>query len=254
MEGNAIAKEIAELINQVRKDPKGFAAHVQKRLDSYEGSNFVDNSGVKYRSQEGKDVCNEALVACESNSGVPELILEEGLCKCAQDHSDDLAQSGETGHVGSDGCNMGKRLEKYGQWSGKVGECIAVQSNTALDIVLQWLIDDGVKSRGDRKTIFSKDFTKFGVGYNPDHKAYKTCAVIVFAGQFGADGSLEAPTPVQNEKLMDEMPEDLKQLPEDAKGMSVTRKTVIEGDKKKIVYTVKYDMNDGSVKEVVREV
>ena len=248
-----MAQEIAQLINQLRKDPKGFAANVKKRLDTYEGVNFTDCAGTKYRSMEGKDACNEALVAVESASPAPELHLADGLNKCAQDHCDDLSKTGETGHTGSDGSNMGKRIDKYGSWSGKVGECIAVQSNTAMDFILQWLIDDGVKSRGDRKTILSKDFQKFGVGYNPAHKTYKTCVVVVFAGVFGESGSQETPVPVQNDKLMEEMPEELKKMPEGAKGMSVTRKTLIEGDKKKVIYTVKYDMEDGTQKEVVKE-
>ena len=253
MEGNDMAIEIAKLINELRKDPKAFAAHVKKRLDSYEGVNFTDCAGTKYRSMEGKDACNEALVAVESVQPLPELHIAPGLNQCAQDHADDLSKTGETGHTGSDGKNMGQRIDKYGSWSGKVGECIAVQSTTPMDFILQWLIDDGVKSRGDRKTILSKDFTKMGLGYTASHKAYKTCAVVVFAGVFGESGGQDAPIPTQNEKLMDEMPEELKKMPEGAKGMAVTRKTLIEGDKKKTVYTVKYDMEDGSQKEVVKE-
>lgn len=250
---SGIAQEIAKLINEMRKDPKGFAAHVKKRLETYEGMNFTDGAGTKYKSIEGKDACNEALVSLESVQPVPEMILAEGLSKCAQSHCDDLSTTGETGHTGSDGSNMGKRIDNFGSWSGKVGECISVLSTTALDFVLQWVIDDGVKSRGDRKTLLSKDFTKFGVGFNPAHKTYKTCAVVVLAGVFGEEGGQDAPIPAQNDKLMDEMPEELKKMPEGAKGMSVTRKTLIEGDKKKVIYTVKYDMEDGSQKEVVKE-
>lgn len=253
MEPKDFVRELGVLINQLREDPKSFASHVKKRLEAYEGNNFTDFSGIKYRSMEGKDACNEALVAVESANPVPPLIIAEGLNKCAQDHYDDLSKTGDTGHTSSDGSNMGKRIDKYGSWSGKVGECIAVQSTTPLDFLLQWIIDDGVKSRGDRKTIFSKDFTKFGVGYNPSHKTYKSVSVVVFAGVFGEIGSQETPVPVQNDRLMEEMPEELKKMPEGAKGMAVTRKTLIEGDKKKIVYTVKYDMEDGSQKEVVKE-
>jgi uncharacterized protein YkwD len=253
MENNEIAKEIGKLINDLRRDPKAFSANVKKRLDTYEGVNFTDCAGVKYRSQEGKECCNEALVAIESSKPLPELVLSEGLTKCAQAHANDLSETGETGHSGSDGSNMGRRIDKYGQWSGKVGECIAVQSANALDVILQWIIDDGVKSRGDRKTLLSKDFTKIGIGFNPNHKSYKTCAVVVLAGIFGEVGSSDQPVPVTNEKLMDEMPEELKKMPDGAKGMAVTRKTLIEGEKKKTIYTVKYDMDDGSVKEVVKE-
>jgi len=255
MEGNDVAKNVAKLINELRKDPKKFGAtHVKKRFDTFEGFVFTDEAGVKYKSQEGKDACNEALVACESAKPMDELIMSEGLNKCAQAHADDLAATGETGHTGSDGSNMGKRIDKFGKWAGKVGECIAVLGTNAMDIILQWLIDDGVKTRGDRKTIMSKDFAKFGVGFSDKHKTYKTVCVVVFAGVFGEEGVEDQATPVTNEKLLQEMPEDLKQMPDGAKGMAVTRKILIEGDKKKTVYTVKYDMEDGKTKEVVREV
>jgi uncharacterized protein YkwD len=250
---NSVAHEIAHLINQLRKDPKSFASHLKKRLENYDGNNFVDFSGTKYRSLEGKEACNEALTAVESLQPLPELVIADGLNRCAQDHADDLAKSGDTGHTGSDGSNMGKRIDKCGSWSGKVGECIAVQSTSAIDFVIQWVIDDGVKSRGDRKTLLSKEFTKFGVGYNNAHKTYKSCAVVVFAGVFAEQGSSDLPPPVQNDKLMDEMPEELKKMPDGAKGMSVSRKTITEGEKKKVIYTVKYDMEDGQPKEITKE-
>jgi hypothetical protein len=254
MEPNAkIAQELVNLINELRRSPKGFANNLQTRLNNYEGNNYTDLNGTKFRSVEGVKACKEALEFLQNCPAVPELVSQPDIQRCAQDHCDDLCKTGETSHSSSDGTSMGKRMDKYGVWSGKLGECIAVQSNNAMDFLLQWLIDDGVSTRGDRKTILSKEFSKVGVGVNLSHKTYKTCAVVVFAGVFGKDGSSEAPVPVQNDKLIEEMPEDLKKMPDGAKGMAVTRKTLMEGDKKRIVYHIRYDMEDGTTKETTKE-
>lgn len=254
MEGQTrIVQEIANLINDLRRNPKSFANHLRKRLEAYEGNNYTDFNGTKFKSVEGIKACKEALEYLENAPSVNELILHEDLRRCAQDHTDDLARTGETTHTSIDGTSMGKRIDKYGSWSGKIGECIAVQSNNALDFILQWIIDDGVNSRGDRKTLLSKEFTKFGIGYNPTHKTYKTIAVVVLSGVFGRPGTSDAPVPVQNERLIEEMPEELKKMPDNAKGMAVTRKTLVEGDRKRIVYQIRYDLEDGTTKEVTKE-
>ena len=62
------------------------------------------------------------------------------------------------GNNGSDGSNMSIRLEKYGDWSGKIGENIEFGSKSAIEIVSSLLIDDGVANRGHRKNITSDSF------------------------------------------------------------------------------------------------
>ena len=68
------------------------------------------------------------------------------------------------GNIGSDGSNMSQRLERYGDWSGKIGENIEFGGKKAQEVVASLLIDDGVMSRGHRKNIMSEDFIKIGVG------------------------------------------------------------------------------------------
>ena len=53
---------------------------------------------------------------------------------------------------------MSIRLEKYGDWSGKIGENIEFGSKSAIEIVSSLLIDDGVANRGHRKNITSDSF------------------------------------------------------------------------------------------------
>lgn len=53
---------------------------------------------------------------------------------------------------------MSNRLERYGDWMGKIGENIDFGSKTARDIILSLIIDDGVTNRGHRKNTLSPDF------------------------------------------------------------------------------------------------
>lgn len=210
------ADEIAKYINQVRTDPQSFMANVQERLDSYEGKNFKQ-SGVLYQSQEGKDAPEECLASLENMSPKTEMTRVPGLDKAAADLAKFNGESGKIGHFGEGETRMGERMDVYGKWIGKCGEVVGVLATNGLDYVLQWLIDDGVKTRGDRKTIMNKEFTKFGVACFT-HTVYKTCAVVTFAKDYAekdAEGNLPEgaiPEPTTNEELKNTMPEELKKL------------------------------------------
>ena len=50
---------------------------------------------------------------------------------------------------------MTERIEKYGEWNGKIGENIDFGSNEAMEIVISFLVDDGVSSRGHRMNLLN---------------------------------------------------------------------------------------------------
>ena len=210
------ANEIAQYINEVRTNPQSFMKHVQTRLDSYEGKNFRQ-SGVLFQSQEGKDAPEECLVSLETLAPRCEMIRVPALDQACADLANYNGENGKTGHVGENDTKMGERMDKYGKWIGKCGEVVGVIPTNGLDFLLQWLIDDGVKTRGDRKTIMNKEFTKFGVAC-AKHKVYKSCAVVKFARDYvekDAAGNIPEgalPQALENDKLKDTMPEELKDL------------------------------------------
>jgi hypothetical protein len=189
---------------------------VQERLDTYEGKNF-NQSGVLYQSQEGKDAPEECLASLENMSAKCEMTRMPGLDKAASDLANFNGETGNTGHSGKDDSRMGERMDVYGKWIGKCGEVVGVIPVNGLDYVLQWLIDDGVKTRGDRKTIMNREFTKFGVAC-AKHKVYDTTAVVTFCKDYvekDEEGNLPPEAvqeALQNDKLKDTMPEELKEL------------------------------------------
>jgi hypothetical protein len=251
------ADQIAKYINEIRKNPQSFMTHVQARLDTYEGKNF-DQSGVLFQSAEGKDAPEECLASLENMRPKQEMTRMPGLDKAAQDLANYNGETGKTGHSGKEDSRMGERMDMYGKWIGKVGEIIGVIPVNGLDFVLQWMIDDGVKTRGDRKTILNPEFGKFGVAC-AKHKIYKTIAVITFAKDYvekDADGKLPdnvGPEPKTNDELKNTMPDELKKLPDDAEGMTIKRKVITESGETKTIYTLIYQLKEGGTREVTKE-
>lgn len=52
---------------------------------------------------------------------------------------------------------MSVRMERYGDWNKAIAENISFSEKTGKDIVLQFIIDDGNSSRGQRKNIFNPE-------------------------------------------------------------------------------------------------
>lgn len=47
------------------------------------------------------------------------------MADAARDHAEDIGPKGIAGHEGSDGSTMQDRIERYGDWSGYIGENIS---------------------------------------------------------------------------------------------------------------------------------
>ena len=78
---------------------------------------------------------------------------------------------------------MTQRIERYGQWMGKIGENIDFGSTEPVEVVISFLVDDGVSSRGHRKNLLSQDFRYIGIGSH-SHSSEKLCCVLDFASEY----------------------------------------------------------------------
>lgn len=72
---------------------------------------------------------------------------------------------------------MRERIEMHDEtgnlcgWEQTIGENISYGSDSAMDVVLALLVDDGVPNRGHRVNIFNDSFDTVGV-FTDDHNAY----------------------------------------------------------------------------------
>ena len=109
-----------------------------------------------------------------------ELIWSDLLFNSAKDHSDDVGSNGLIGHLGSDSSTLRERIERYADWKGSIAENIYYGDSKPLEIVILFLIDEGIEDRGHRRNILNGNFQYTGVSVS-SHFYYRKVCVVHFA-------------------------------------------------------------------------
>jgi len=181
---SALERAVLEETNLARTNPSAYADHLEPMLDWFHGNvMFRPGSNVRIRTVEGARAVREAIAFLKRATPVPPLTWSRGLARAARDHARDQGPAGATGHGGSDGSTMEQRMERYGQWQLVAAENIDYGAAEARQVVISLIVDDGVSSRGHRKTIFDATLQVAGVGCGP-HRTYRTMCVVDYAGAF----------------------------------------------------------------------
>ncbi len=178
-----LEREVMTELNLARTDPRGYAEKLRRHRTLYRGGLLEYPGRVPILTQEGVRAVDEAIAALERQVPLPPLALSRGLSLACRDHAADQGRTGRTGHIGADGSDPFKRMERYGAWQKTAGENIAYGAETAEQIVIQLIVDDGVPSRGHRKNIYDPDFLVAGLAVGA-HAAYRRVCVIDFVGAY----------------------------------------------------------------------
>ena len=179
-----VEKQVIVEINKVRSDPKAYAAACIEPLRKYYRGAILQYPGeIGIRTNEGVRALDECIRVLTATTPVGVLTPKKGLSLAARDHAKDQARTGATGHTGSDHSTLTDRMNRYGKWDLAAGENIDYGNAEARRIVISFLVDDGVSSRGHRKNILDKAFNFIGVAVGP-HPTYRSMCVLDFAGAY----------------------------------------------------------------------
>lgn len=196
MKDSSFAKEIIQQINKLRRFPKSFIPILEDHLQYFDGNVLYlpgsTRGGIMH--EEGKVAVSsinslklkyrEAIDFLKGiKEPLEELKVNGELEKAALDHYKDIAPKGLLSHTGSNKSTYKDRIEKYCQWGGSIFEAIDYGAKeTAKDVVINWLVDDGVPKRVHRVNLLNKEHKFIGIADGP-HKVAEQCVVAVFAAQ-----------------------------------------------------------------------
>lgn len=111
-------------------------------------------------------------------SNYPMFIPESSLMDAAAYHANDMQQNNFFDHSSYDGTSFGNRLYSFYEGNA-IAENISAGCSTAISVVMQLLVDDGVSSLGHRKNILSSKYTAIGVK-STTHKSWGNITVQDF--------------------------------------------------------------------------
>jgi uncharacterized protein YkwD len=169
--------------NLVRTDPVGYAVFLEELRGHFDG-NLFELPGRRVRvTREGVAAVDEAIRFLREADVTGPVSVSRGMSLGARDLVRDQGSSGATGHLGADGSQVWDRVNRYGNWQGSVAENIAYGYDKARDVMMQLIIDDGVKDRSHRTNIFNGTFHIVGVSCG-QHARYDTMCVITYANGY----------------------------------------------------------------------
>jgi len=179
-----LARQILAETNLARSEPKRYAGYLREMRQRYTGKAYrLSGSATMIMTTEGVAALDEAIAFLSRQAPLPKLAWSDGLAAAAADLVRDQAQTGEVGHDGSNGDGVRKRIERHGDWSGRIAENISYGPSKARHVVIELIVDDGVTDRGHRKNIFNREFKVAGVACGT-HQVYRRMCVMDFASQF----------------------------------------------------------------------
>lgn len=177
---NTLERSIIDQLNLVRKDPPGYAFHLEDLEASYQGTERKLSGNTYLSTQEGVTAVQEAVRALQSARPRPSFKWDPCLSASAAEHVRDTGSKGLLGHDSSNGEHFAARIRRYVKHYRASGEDISYGLETPEDVVQQLLIDDGVPDRGHRKNILDPGFNTAGAACGP-HAKLGTMCVIDFA-------------------------------------------------------------------------
>jgi uncharacterized protein YkwD len=180
-----LERAVLDEINFARANPQAYAERLKTYRTYFEGKivRYPGNPNGLITS-EGVSAVDEAIAFLRKQQSLPPIAHSDLLALAAADHAAEQGPRGATGHESADGSRPGARVTRRGGGI-YVAETITYGPPSGTEVVRQLIIDDGVRSRGHRRIVFSPEYRFAGAGCGV-HKTYRVMCVVDFGST--ADG------------------------------------------------------------------
>ena len=175
-----IKREVIAESNRIRTNPKAYIPILEGYLKNFDG-NLLTLPGKNeiLETEEGPMAYKEAIEFLKNQKPINVIEYDEEASKVALEYSKFLSNSKE-GQV-EDENQIEQRVEKYLDYDYSISENIDFGGSTGVEVIVNLLVDDGVKNRTHRENLFSDKYEYYGVGVF-EHPDYDFCTVIDYFG------------------------------------------------------------------------
>ena len=173
-------KELLQEMNSVRTNPSAYVEKIEKYKSYFVGKILkIPNAKVNIQTKEGPDAYEECANYLKSLEPVSELTPSKALTKMANELLEVIKKDpGQFGAV-----DMNALIEKYGSFTGNFNRVMECGGATPEQVVINLLVSDGQKSRGQRDALLSKALKRVGIA-SGEHDIYRTATMILFCTKF----------------------------------------------------------------------
>ena len=244
----------------VRSEPKKFASIIREYKQYFKGKVLrVPKSKVGIMTKEGADAFEEAAQFLDSVKPIGTCQYNVGLTHVAKEVVEAAEKTDDPNSL--DELDMDAIFEKYGRFTGAFSRAMDFGSKDSTMVIINLVVSDGDKSRGQREGIFNSELKEIGV-WTGKEKSYGQCTSIATATKFITKSSVEDIYSGESEestqkKELKTITEKLKstkkpseeeddELPPGVKKIDRSEKIVVENGKKKKITKIVRHMEDGS--------
>lgn len=179
----SFVRNLVDELNRARTNPFAYADKVEKYKGYFKEGNIlkIPHTNVGIRTQEGPAAFDECIKFLRNEkllSGEP-LVPSKGLTRIAQDMLV-IIQEDATKIASMD---MKSMVAKYGTFTGAFNRVMECGGCTPEQVVINLLVSDGDKTRGQRNAILNNNQKRVGVATG-EHNVYKQASIITLAETF----------------------------------------------------------------------
>lgn len=175
-----LENQIIDEINFVRTKPVEYAKMLEEMRNYYKGMAFTVPGQKTLITLEGTVSLNETINELKTLQPREPVETNCSAVRASRDQLADLQSSGAFSHFGNDGSSPQERLKKYLRGEFYSSESIASRRGSARNIVMQFLLDDGLPERPHRQNLLNPSFKFAGIATG-DNLKKKTLTVIVLS-------------------------------------------------------------------------
>lgn len=176
-----IKKEVIIETNRIRTNPKAYIPILERYLENFDDYILTrPDKNECIETQEGPRAYKEAIEFLKNQKPINEIEFDEEASKVAEEYAKILSNSGEEDN-GEDEHHIEERVDKYLEYDYAISENIDFGGSTGVEVIVNLLVDDGVKLRTHRENLFSNKFQYYGVAV-VTHPEYDYCTVIDYFG------------------------------------------------------------------------